>query len=177
MQENKNNPRKDELSDLIDPEKDRKKMENDEITEISIPDVNEIPGQKDFVPAPLGEMADTTASSADEEGDDVFDDDIDEDIIENPDSNVSPAEQRDLAIAGNDMPGDDENLRDAALDNTDEDGTPLNEGSFNKNITASDLDIPGDELDDDEEDIGEEDEENNDYSLGADNDNIPQDDY
>jgi hypothetical protein len=81
------------------------------------------------------------------------------------------------------MPGDDENLREAALDNTDNEGTPLNEGSFKDNVTATDLDVPGAELDDANEEIGEEDEENNDYSLGAshglgaDNDIIPEDDF
>ena len=87
------------------------------------------------------------------------------------------AEKEDLAITAHDMPGDDENLREAALDNTDDDGTPLNEGSFKMNISASDLDIPGENLDDADENIGEEDEENNDYSLGADNDEIPEDDF
>ena len=68
-------------------------------------------------------------------------------------------------------------LREAVLDNTDDDGTPLNEESFKTNITASDLDIPGQNLDDENEFIGEEDEENNDYSQGADNDEIPQDEF
>ncbi len=116
-------------------------------------------------------------SSADEEGDEIFDDDLDEEVEDSSDSNVSTAEKEDLAISANDMPGDDENLREAALDNTDEDGTPLNEGSFKNDISGSDLDVPGADLDDDEESIGEEDEENNDYSLGADNDEIPQDDF
>jgi hypothetical protein len=75
------------------------------------------------------------------------------------------------------MPGDDENLREAALDNRDEDGEELNEGSFENNVSASDLDIPGEELDDANENIGEEDEENNDYSLGGDNDDIPSDEF
>ncbi len=176
MQQSNKNPQKDQLSDLVDSPQDREKM-NQDITEINLPDVNEIPGQKDFIPAPLGELADTTISSADEEGDDIFDDDIDEDVMDSPDSNVSPAEKDDLFIAANDMPGDDENLRNAALDNTDDDGTPLNEGSFKKNLTARDLDIPGAELDNDEENIGEEDEENNDYSPGGDNENIPRDDF
>jgi hypothetical protein len=44
------------------------------------------------------------------------------------------------------------------------------ENKLNKNM-ASDLDVPGSELDDDEEELGEEDEENNYYSLGGDNHN------
>ncbi len=176
MQENNKNSKKDQLSDLIDSQKDKEEMKT-EITKIDLPDVNDIPGQEGFVPAPLGEMADTTISSADEEGDNVFDDDIDEDIEESMDSNVSPSKKNDLKVAANDMPGDDENLRSAALDNTDDDGTPLNEGSFKKNISASDLDIPGADLDDEEENIGGDDEENNDYSLGGDDDTIPEDEF
>jgi hypothetical protein len=176
MQEDKKNYRKDELSDQIDSEKDRKEMET-EISSIDMPDVNDIPGQEGFVPPAIGELADTTVSSADEEGEGIFDEDINEELNESADSEVSKTEKEDLQKSANDMPGDDENLREAALDSTDEDGTPLNEGSFDRNITPSDLDIPGADLDDDEESIGEEDEENNDYSLGGDDDDIPQDDF
>jgi len=50
------------------------------------------------------------------------------------------------------------------LDNTDDDGTRLNEQSGQNSGSGNDLDIPGSELDDDNEEIGEEDEENNAYS-------------
>jgi len=176
MQENNKKINNDQLSKLIDSPKDREEMKP-EITIINLPDVSDIPGQKNIIPAPLGEMADTTASSADEEGENIFYQDNDEDIEENPDSNVSPSEKEDLFIAANDLPGDDESLREAALDDTDNDGTPLNEESFKKNVTSSDLDIPGADLDDDDEIVGEEDEENNDYSLGADNDVFPDDQF
>jgi len=46
-----------------------------------------------------------------------------------------------------------------------------NEKDFNDNISGSDLDIPGSELDDIQESIGSEDEENNYYSLGGDDHN------
>ncbi|MGB3007620.1 MAG: hypothetical protein WBC06_13980 [Chitinophagaceae bacterium] len=45
----------------------------------------------------------------------------------------------------------------------------MNEKDFNEDMSGSDLDIPGAELDDINEEIGEEDEENNYYSLGGDN--------
>lgn len=45
----------------------------------------------------------------------------------------------------------------------------LNEKNFNQDVSGSDLDIPGAELDDEQEDIGSEDEENNIYSIGGDN--------
>ncbi|HXR83670.1 MAG TPA: hypothetical protein VN722_05145 [Hanamia sp.] len=183
MPQNPINPKKDQLSDQIDSPHDREELEKPAV-EVEIPDVHEIPGQENFDPAPLGELADTTISSADEEGDDIFNEDIDKEIKEGEDSNVTEQEKYDLMRTANDMPGDDdENLRNAALDNTDNDGTPLNEESFKYNTTASDLDIPGAELDDANEEIGEEDEENNDYSLGAghglgaDNDIIPEDDF
>jgi hypothetical protein len=173
---NENKSKNERLSEQIDTPHDREEMKQ-EVIEVKIPDVNEIPGQENFVPAPLGELADNTISSSDEEGDELFDNDINEDIRNNSDSNVSRTEKEDLRRAANDMPGDDENLRKAALDNTDNDGTPLNEGSFKKNISATDLDIPGATLDDADEAIGEEDEENNDYSMGADNDEITEDEF
>ena len=165
------------LSSSIDSPNDREKLKFEE-EEIELPDVNDIPGQEDFAPAPAGEMADTTISSADEEGEGIFNDDPDEDILDEPDSNVSETEREVLAATEHDMPGDDESLRQAALDHTDEDGTPLNEDSFMTNVTGSDLDVPGANLDNDEENIGEEDEENNEYSLGGEgNDTPPQDDF
>jgi hypothetical protein len=44
-----------------------------------------------------------------------------------------------------------------------------NEKDFEEDVSGSDLDIPGAELDDLNEAIGSEDEENNHYSLGGDN--------
>jgi hypothetical protein len=175
MAQNPINPKKDELSDQIDSPHDREELEK-ETVDVSIPNVNEIPGQEDFVPAPLGELADTTISSADEEGDDIYEENIDEEILESEDSNVSQTEKDDLRKSANDMPGDDQNLRRAALDNTDDDGTPLNEESFKTNVTGTDLDVPGAQQDDANEKIGEEDEENNEYSIAGTED-PPQDDF
>lgn len=170
-----NKTQKDELSQDIDSSHDKKELKK-ETVDVIIPDVHEIPGQEDFIPAPLGEIADTTISSADEEGDDIFEDDIDDEIEESEDSNVSKKEKQDLRRSANDMPGDDQNLRRAALDNTDFDGEPLNEGSFKKDVAGDDLDVPGSHLDDANEQIGEEDEENNQYSVAGTED-PPQDDF
>lgn len=165
--------------DLPDSPKDKKEMQQSQSTVIDLPELSDIPGQENIVPAPFGEMADVTSSSADEEGDDIFGDDPDDVIDENSDSNVSDTEKEDLDNTANDMPsGDDTHLREAALDNADDDGTPLNEGSFKNDLSGTDLDVPGAENDDDNEEIGEEDEENNDYSLGGDNhDDIPEDSF
>jgi hypothetical protein len=46
-----------------------------------------------------------------------------------------------------------------------------NEKDFKDDMTGSDLDVPGSELDDELENIGDEDEENNYYSLGGDDHN------
>jgi hypothetical protein len=175
MAQNPINPKKDELSDQIDSPHDREELEK-ETVKVTLPDVNEIPGQEDFVPAPLGELADTTISSADEEGENIYDENIDKEILESEDSNVSQTEKDDLRKSANDMPGDDQNLRRAALDSTDDDGTPLNEESFKKNVTGADLDVPGAQQDDANEKIGEEDEENNEYSIAGTED-PPQDDF
>ncbi|MBI1225725.1 MAG: hypothetical protein GC192_10860 [Bacteroidetes bacterium] len=44
-----------------------------------------------------------------------------------------------------------------------------NEKDFRDDVSGSDLDVPGSELDDQMEQIGSEDEENNYYSIGGDN--------
>ena len=59
---------------------------------------------------------------------------------------------------------DEQQLKKAALDNTDNDGELLNERSMADDVSGEDLDIPGAEDDDEQESIGEEDEENNAYS-------------
>ncbi len=168
MENNKNKSTPNKLSDEIDSKEDQEKMKQ-EPTEINIPDAKEIPGQENITPPSAGEFADQTASSARGEGDDLFDNELDKEIRNDPESNVSNQEREDLSRAANDMPGDDEGLREAALDDTDEDGMLLNEGGMDTAISGDDLDVPGSELDDADEAIGEEDEENNDYSLGGDN--------
>ncbi len=52
-----------------------------------------------------------------------------------------------------------------------------NEKDFEEDMSGSDLDVPGSELDDDLEFIGSEDEENNYYSLGGDDHNDLDEDY
>ena len=135
--------------------------------------------EEDIVSAPFAELAEVTVASAGKEDDGIFGDDIDGSTEDDLGSNVSASEKKDLEKAANEMPTEDNiNLREAALDNTDEDGTPLNEGSFNNNITGTDLDVPGADEDDEPEEIGEEDEEKNEYSLGGDNhDDIPEDNF
>lgn len=168
-------PRKFNISggeDLPDNPKDKEKLQS-ETTIIDLPDVEDIPGQENVRPAPMGEMADTTIASDDEEGVGLFDDD-DDDLVSNTNNNVSREERNDLEHADKDMPTRDEtNLREAAMDNVDEDGEPLNEKGFgqNEDVSGDDLDVSGADADDPMEAIGEEDEENNEYSTPDNDDN------
>lgn len=139
---------------------------------IDLPEVSDIPGQEHVRAPRLGELADSTASSADEEGDDILEDaDGDDDLHLGGRSNVSKEERTMLgSIDRRRDDSEDESLRTGLLDSTDEDGTPLNEKSFgnerNDDLSADDLDVP----EENDEMTGEEDEENEDYSLSDNND-------
>lgn len=170
-------PRKFNISggeDLPDNPQDKAKLES-ETTVIDLPDVKDIPGQEFIHPAPIGEMADTTIASDDEEGVGIFEDEEDEEIISADNtSNVTRREKSDLQQADENMPTkDDQSIRNATMDNEDEDGEPLNEEGFGTDVSGSDLDISGADADDANEEIGEEDEENNVYSAADENnDNV-----
>ena len=138
----------------------------------------DIPGQENITsPGPLGEMADTTISSDDEEGfidgiDRLVRKDEDEDtkIVMGTEADVT---EEDLAMLGprdQDMDGgDDELIRKEGLDDTDFDGDPLNEAITDIDSTGDDLDIPEADGDDREKEAsGQGDEENKYYSLGSD---------
>jgi hypothetical protein len=134
--------------DLQDSEDDRKHLATERTT-IDLPDVEDIPGQENIKVPKLGEFADTTASSAGEEGDDLFDD-----AAEKGDpSDVSRTERILLQKSASQTPGDEseEDARGASLDGTDEDGTPLNEGSLATDRYGEDLDLPESEEVDEEE--------------------------
>ena len=164
-------------TDLPDNEHDIARMQPEEVI-LDLPDVNEIPGQEHIHVPRMKEMQDVTIASDDEEGVGIFGDDEDEeDDFDEPlestggDGDVSRMEQGLLAKSA-DASGfdeDDEIMAISGLDDTDEDGDLLNEGSFDTDASGSDLDTSGTDEDDDLENIGEEDEENNLYSLGGDN--------
>ncbi len=135
---------------------------------MDLPQMHDIPGQENVKPAPLGELADTTASSDDEEGKGLLDN-LEETTDENEqllqgDDNVTDEERRILEDAATRDPAyeEEERMHKAEVDMTDEDGDPLNEGE--------ELDVPGSEDDDEMEDIGDEDEENNEYSIDKNDD-------
>lgn len=161
--------------DIHDSPEDEEKMKTETVT-IDLPDVSDIPGQENIVVPVIGEMADTTISSDDEEGLGLFDDDDkdeDTDLVMGNEADVSETEKTLLKRADEDMPNEDPLLRQSELDKTDNEGDKLNEGSLATDVSGGDLDMSGVDSDDKMEAIGEEDEENNDYSLGSDsNDNV-----
>jgi len=160
------------LEDIEDPQRDKDRLKPDEAS-IELPDVKDIPGQE-FVHVPrMGEMADTTISSDDEEGVGVFNDDEEDEtlIAMGTEDDVSRTDREALRNMDN-LQGaeDDTGVQRARLDNADDEGDALNE---RVNISGGDLDVPGSESDDAMENLGEEDEENNFYSRGSDrNDNM-----
>jgi hypothetical protein len=158
-------------ADLQDSARDVERLKRDE-TIIDMPEVRDIPGQEHIHVPALGELADTTISSDDEEGVGILDDLNDEDdasVRMGTDADLTANDRSMLETADNfHTTQDEDNLRRATMDNTDFEGEPLNEASFGDEQSGSDLDIPISETDDANESIGEEDEENNAYSLGSD---------
>ena len=160
MKRNKN-------TDLPDSEKDKKHLKSEEF-EIDMPDAKDIPGQEHIHVPPLREFADTTISSADEEGEGILDNlDEQDDVSNQRNTNVTKDERKALDDAAKKTNSPDQkNLESAELDQYDEDGELLNEKT---DLSGEDLDVPGSELDDANEEIGEEDEENNPYSVDEEN--------
>jgi len=153
---------KSNTGDIQDLPKDQEKLKNENAT-INLPDVEDIPGQENIQVPHIKEMSDTTASSSDEEGDDIFN----EEDVTDEDFNVSNEERELLQRSAESMSSeDDESVRQASLDDIDDEGEPLNESV---GLSGEDLDVPGAEDDDENEEIGEEDEENNSYSIGGEN--------
>lgn len=155
-------------NDINDSPGDSQKLKQDKAS-LDLPDVRDIPGQEHIHVPPLGELADTTISSADEEGIRVFEDDIDDEtrIVMGSEDDI-PKEDK-IALQRMDnldvSQEDDAKLVRGMPDNRDDDGDLLNE---KVNVSGSDLDTAIVDEDDADENIGEEDEENNTYSLGSD---------
>ncbi len=174
--ENKHTRRENEVeqrssvpNDLPDSEKDMQKLSSEE-TIIDMPEVKDIPGQENVHVPPLGELADTTASSADEEGLGILDELNGGEGDRYRTTGEGSLTRGETAALRNDdyMPTrDEDNLYRATMDNTDFDNEPLNEKGFGTERTGSDLDVPGSEDDNVSEKSGAEDEENNSYSLGS----------
>lgn len=158
-------------NDLPDTPEDKEKLQQEE-TVIDLPDVKDIPGQEFVHAPPLGALADTTISSAEEEGESVFG----EEENTGSDYNVTAEERQTLARTDYMPNADDNNLQRASMDSTDFQGEPLNEKGFGENIgdIVSDEDLDIDTVDESKTSaMGEGDEENKSWSLGSDdNDNV-----
>jgi hypothetical protein len=157
-----------ERTDITDPQTDRERLQPDEAS-FELPDVKDIPGQEFVHAPPMGAFADTTISSADEEGEGVFEDDEEDetDIMTGTAADLSKQDKRVLETAEYYMPTrDEESLQQAELDNTDSEDESLNERSGD--LSGSDLDIPVDESDTRNENSGQGDEENKFFSAGGD---------
>ena len=151
---------------------------------ILMPEVSDIPGQEKIVDAGIPqEMADSTASSDDEEGirdgKDILESDDDEvGIVMGTEADVTKEDIETLGDKDQDMDlGEDELAGNEGLDDTDFDGDPLNEAAVDASSTGDDLDIPdtgetpsprSKRKTNDAMDQG--DEENDYYSLGGDKD-------
>jgi hypothetical protein len=137
--------------DLQDSADDRKHLKQEEAT-LDLPDVEDIPGQENIKVPILREFVDTTASSADEEGDGLFDDQ--EGLEDQHDkSSVTASERALLEKSAGQTAGDESEMdvQEASLDRTDEDGAPLNEGNLSTDRFGEDLDLPESEEVDEEE--------------------------
>ncbi|MEO6916539.1 MAG: hypothetical protein ABI151_13670 [Chitinophagaceae bacterium] len=168
-------------ADLQDSPDDVEKLKEEAVA-VEIPDVTDIPGQEHVHPPSMSAIGDTTAASDDEEGINIFEDEDDLDEVapdDESDSDVTATEKGILQSAEDDVDTqDDRQLKEAYLDETDEEGDPINEGSMATDVSGGDLDTANAEDDDADEEIGEEDEENNTYSTGGDNkDDSPQDEF
>jgi hypothetical protein len=157
-----NNPRD---QDVHDSNRDNTKLQQDKAS-LDLPDAREIPGQEHVHVAPLGELADTTISSDDEEGIGVFEDDTDDEtiIVMGSEDDIPKDDKTALETMDNlDVnEHDDATLVRGLPDDRDAEGDELNEKI---NVSGSDLDTTIVDEDDADENIGEEDEENNSYSL------------
>ena len=152
--------------DLPDSPEDREKLRTEETT-INLPDVKDIPGQE-FVQVPnIGEMADTTAASDDEEGVGVFDLDDSEDFTPGTEGDVRRDEREALRDTTYMPTRDEDRLRQARMDNVDFEGEPLNEASFGEGQSLSGADLDTGDMPDEtrSEAMGQGDEENKHYSV------------
>ncbi len=127
--------------DLPDSNHDKELLKGDEAT-IDLPDVADIPGQENIHVPKMNEYADTTAASDDEEGKNIFGDED-----ENDDSNVSDEERKLLDESANQTPNDEEaeDVKNAALDDMDNDGELLEEKGLEDDEFGEDLDLPENE--------------------------------
>ncbi len=140
--------------DLHDSEDDKKHLQLEEAI-LDLPDVKDIPGQENIKVPKFGEMADTTTSSSDEEGDELFNDEFGDESADESgaSSDITATERKLLRNSARQTSGDESesDVRRASLDRTDGDGDPLNEADLTTDRFGEDLDIPESEEVDEED--------------------------
>lgn len=86
--------------DIHDSPKDQEKLKS-ETAIMDLPEVKDIPGQENIEPMPLGELADTTISSDDEEGVGILDfEDEDDEADINASENVTNQNTKEATDTG-----------------------------------------------------------------------------
>ena len=120
-------------TDLADSEKDKKKLQPDEAT-LDLPDVEDIPGQENVHVPGLGDLADTTISSDDEEGIGLFNEVADKDLTN---EKFGPS----IELNENDLIVEDEELETEKYDENDEDDVAITSDSV-----SDESDVTPDEL-------------------------------
>lgn len=166
--------------DLPTSPEDNRELESKETT-INLPEVKDIPGQEFVHVPPRGEMADTTPSSADEEGTDVFGEagrsvtgNDDEDLVQGA-SNVRPDERQALDDITYMPTRDEDRLREARMDDRDFQGEKLNEESFgvDQMLDPSGLDTDTAPMETETTSLGQGDEENQEFTQSDTDTNQP----
>lgn len=130
--------------DLPDNQHDLDRMKS-ETAVLDLPEVKDIPGQEHIRVMPFGEMADTTISSADEEGAGILD--FDEAAVGLNDDEIGPDGENSIVIAG----GGDEDLEE---EEEDDDADILNDDDPEEDYQDEDF-ITEDDDGDFDEDIDE----------------------
>ncbi len=126
-------------TDIQDDPRDQKRLQGDEAS-LNLPDADDIPGQKNINPAPLGSMADDSIASDDEEGNDVFADEDQTGVSDLNRSNVSRTEKKLLEEAFDPESTEDEPIDQLTLDKYDSEGEPLEENSLDNDLFGEDMD-------------------------------------
>jgi hypothetical protein len=127
------NMKKEKGADLTDPEKDRQKLKGDQGT-MDLPEVQDIPGQKNIDPLSSIPPGDTTISSADEEGDDVLGSN------NNNAARITPLENDLLNQSFNPPYDADLPVEEISLDDRDAEGDRLEESGPEQDLFGEDLD-------------------------------------
>jgi len=120
--------------DISDSPEDQEKLKGDQAV-LELPELKDIPGAGQPGINPLFTPGNTTASSTDEEGDELLDDNDD-----SPDSNVTALEKKLLSESFEPSYDRDLPIQSLSLDDRDEDGELLEQSGQDNDLFGKDLD-------------------------------------